>query len=136
LIARKRQKFGYLHASYGLGALVCPLAATAFASAGIRFSFFYSISIGLAFINVLTLLYAFRFSYRIADENLSAPPAQIAAAEEIEMERVRSREEEGEIKTTTSVVEGPAMTRGKERGLLVQTLRNRLMWTFAMFILV
>ena len=56
-----------MHRSYGLGALVCPLAATAFASSGIRFSFFYALSIGLAALNVGILLVAFRFNYRIPE---------------------------------------------------------------------
>ncbi|SCZ95104.1 BZ3500_MvSof-1268-A1-R1_Chr11-3g03605 [Microbotryum saponariae] len=58
-------KMGLLHASYGFGALICPLAATAFASSGIRFSYFYSVSIGVASLNAAILLYAFKFSYRI-----------------------------------------------------------------------
>jgi fucose permease len=57
-----------LHASYGLGAVVCPLAATAFASSGIKFSYFYCLSIGLAFVNVAVLAWAFKFSYRIPQD--------------------------------------------------------------------
>ncbi|GAA6010038.1 hypothetical protein JCM10207_007529 [Rhodosporidiobolus poonsookiae] len=93
------KKLGWLHASYGLGAAVVPLAATAFASSGILFSRFYSISLGIAVINVVILLYAFKFSYRMdpdaADgtvEEPGLPPAQIEPqGESIELaERGRS----------------------------------------------
>lgn len=41
------QKLGYLHGLYGLGALVAPLVATAFVSAGIRFSYFFAVCVPL-----------------------------------------------------------------------------------------
>lgn len=64
--------------SYGLGAAVVPLAATAFASSGILFARFYAISAGLAFINILLLLYGFKFSYVVdvsepLSETIEAP---------------------------------------------------------------
>ncbi|KAL8278776.1 hypothetical protein RQP46_008845 [Phenoliferia psychrophenolica] len=64
-------KFGLLHASYGLGALVCPLAATAFASSNIQFSYFYGISVGLSLVNLAILIWSFRLTFRI--EEASAP---------------------------------------------------------------
>ncbi|GAA5827386.1 hypothetical protein JCM11251_003789 [Rhodosporidiobolus azoricus] len=80
-------KLGYLHGAYGLGAAVCPLAATAFASSGILFARFYSISLGIAVVNIGILLYAFRFSYRVDDseplkktiEAPGLPPARLQA---------------------------------------------------------
>lgn len=112
------QKFGILHASYGLGAMVCPLAATAFASSGIRFSYFYAISISLALFNIAILLVAFKFDYRIDDgTHVSA-----ATAEEIEMD----------VKGEDAQVEQPK----KERGKLQQTLSSRLVWLFSIFTLV
>lgn len=58
------RKLGFLHASYGLGAALCPLAATAFASHyPTHFTKFWSISLGIALLNTAVLLYAFRFSY-------------------------------------------------------------------------
>ncbi|GAA5980778.1 hypothetical protein JCM11641_002648 [Rhodosporidiobolus odoratus] len=83
-------KLGLLHAAYGLGAAVCPLAATAFASRGILFARFYSISLGIAIFNILILLYAFKFSFRVDNEELvedvleapGLPPAQPAASNE------------------------------------------------------
>ncbi|GAA5960701.1 hypothetical protein JCM8115_001803 [Rhodotorula mucilaginosa] len=71
-------KLGYLHASYGLGAAVVPLAATAFASSGILFARFYSISCGLALVNTSLLLYGFKFSYVVdvsepVSETIEAP---------------------------------------------------------------
>jgi hypothetical protein len=72
LPVRAEQKLSYLHASYGLvgsflssffvlkltlfqGAAVCPLAATGFVSSGILFARFYSISCGIAALNVVLL---------------------------------------------------------------------------------
>lgn len=114
------QRFGVLHASYGLGAMVCPLAATAFASSGIRFSYFYIISISLALLNIAILLAAFKFDYRIDDEtHVSA-----ATADEIEMD-VKGEEAEAQIAQPK-----------KQRGKLQQTLSSKLVWLFSIFTLV
>lgn len=43
----------------GVGALLSPLAATALASSGVRFSYFFSISLGLALLNSISLFFAF-----------------------------------------------------------------------------
>ncbi|GAA6017721.1 hypothetical protein JCM10207_000475 [Rhodosporidiobolus poonsookiae] len=59
------RRLSILHAIYGLGAAVCPLAATAFVSTGRQFSHFYAISLGLSVLNIVMLLYAFRFNYRV-----------------------------------------------------------------------
>ncbi|GAA5996197.1 hypothetical protein JCM5350_003302 [Sporobolomyces pararoseus] len=58
------RKLGFLHASYGLGAALCPLAATAFASKFPKhFTKFWTISLAIALLNVAILLYAFKFNY-------------------------------------------------------------------------
>ncbi|PCH35199.1 MFS general substrate transporter [Wolfiporia cocos MD-104 SS10] len=54
-----RVKFGFLHASYGLGALVAPLVATYFSTA-VHWSFHYMISAGIAVSNTILLLVVFR----------------------------------------------------------------------------
>ncbi|KZT04502.1 MFS general substrate transporter [Laetiporus sulphureus 93-53] len=54
-----RVKFGFLHASYGLGALVSPLVATQFSTAQ-HWSFHYLISAGIAVTNFIALLVVFR----------------------------------------------------------------------------
>ncbi|GAA6052974.1 hypothetical protein JCM3770_001157 [Rhodotorula araucariae] len=59
------RKLSWLHAAYGFGAAVCPLAATAFASSGILFARFYAISLGLAALNCALLVYAFRLNYDV-----------------------------------------------------------------------
>ncbi|KAH9933057.1 MFS general substrate transporter [Fomitopsis serialis] len=51
--------FGFLHASYGFGALVSPLVATQFSSAD-HWSFHYLISAGIAVSNLLLLGFVFR----------------------------------------------------------------------------
>ncbi|GAA6017724.1 hypothetical protein JCM10207_000476 [Rhodosporidiobolus poonsookiae] len=70
-LPNKERRLSILHSIYGLGGAVCPLAATAFASSGRQFSHFYSISLGLSVLNILMLLYAFRFNYRV---DVSDPP--------------------------------------------------------------
>jgi len=54
-----RVKFGFLHASYGLGALVAPLVATHFSTAP-HWSFHYLISAGIAVSNAIVLTTVFR----------------------------------------------------------------------------
>ncbi|KAL8291864.1 hypothetical protein RQP46_002122 [Phenoliferia psychrophenolica] len=110
-------KFGLLHASYGLGALVCPLAATAFVSAGIKFSYFYSISICLATVNLGMVLGAFKFNYRV-DDAVAANPIELASATS-----------EGGVEA--EVNNG---TEEKAKGLLTQTFSNSTMWIFSLFI--
>ncbi|GAA6041814.1 hypothetical protein JCM8097_007174 [Rhodosporidiobolus ruineniae] len=65
---------GFLHAFYGLGAVVSPLAATAIASHGVLFARFYGISAGLAAISLTLITFAFKFSYRM-DMSDDVPPA-------------------------------------------------------------
>ncbi|KAI0332815.1 MFS general substrate transporter [Cubamyces sp. BRFM 1775] len=55
-----RTKMGFLHGSYGLGALVSPLAATQFAKSPTYWSFHYIISAALYVSNTLILWYVFR----------------------------------------------------------------------------
>lgn len=52
-------KLGYLHGAYGLGALASPLVATAFVEAGIKFSYFFSVSLAIAATDVLVLFMCF-----------------------------------------------------------------------------
>ncbi|KAL1946211.1 hypothetical protein VTO73DRAFT_15338 [Trametes versicolor] len=53
-------KMGYLHGSYGLGALLSPLVATEFAKSPKFWSFHYIISAGLYVVNTAVLWYVFR----------------------------------------------------------------------------
>ncbi|GAA5839352.1 hypothetical protein JCM9279_005914 [Rhodotorula babjevae] len=87
------RKLSWLHASYGFGAACCPLAATAFASSGILFARFYSISLGLALANTVLLAYAFRLSYVVDSSDPvertidvpGAPPITVDGAHDIEL---------------------------------------------------
>ncbi|TFY68003.1 hypothetical protein EVJ58_g1273 [Rhodofomes roseus] len=54
-----RNGFGFLHASYGLGALISPLVATQFSTAD-HWSYHYLVSTGIAVSNVLLLAFVFR----------------------------------------------------------------------------
>ena len=60
-------KLGYIHAAYGLGALLSPLAATGFVTSGTAWYLLYAVSSGIGLINVLFLLYAFRLRPAITD---------------------------------------------------------------------
>lgn len=106
----------------GLGALVCPLAATAFASAGHKFSFFYIVSIGLALVNVAVLLYAFRFSYRMDEQVAPAltKEPQTLRNSEVDIELRDLQESDG---ATTPSSQAPLIQ--DKRTILHQTLTNR-----------
>lgn len=51
---------GFFSPTQGIGGATSPLIATLFVSAGIRFSYFFSVSLAVAALNVLILLLAFR----------------------------------------------------------------------------
>lgn len=51
---------GGLHGSYGIGGTVGPLMATAIASHGIRWSFFYFITLGVTINNIILSVWSFR----------------------------------------------------------------------------
>lgn len=140
-------KFGLLHASCefvalsafiradpsssdGLGATVVPLAATAFASNGIRFTYFYAISLGLALVNLAVLLNAFRFNYRILDVEPS--PDSGSDEEAIEMGAV------GDSKSAIGQppVAAPAVLPKKSNGRFIETLKNRSVVLWMVFIFV
>ena len=60
-------KLGYIHAAYGLGALLSPLAATGFVTSGADWYLLYTVSAAIATINVAFLCYAFRLRPAITD---------------------------------------------------------------------
>lgn len=51
---------GYMHGMYGVGGTVAPFIATAMVSNGIRWSLFYTISVGLSVINTFAFFVTFR----------------------------------------------------------------------------
>ncbi|EMD35453.1 hypothetical protein CERSUDRAFT_116208 [Gelatoporia subvermispora B] len=77
-----RTKFGLLHATYGLGALAAPLAATQFAASS-HWSFQYLISAAIGLTNVAVLWYVFRGKNQddIMAEAGTAPEESSAARE-------------------------------------------------------
>lgn len=151
-------KLHLLHASYGLGAVVCPLAATAFASSGIKFSYFYSLSVGLALVNVGVLLWGFRFSYRMPQDEEGGEVGAEASEEgsEVELRDVGGELEQREAGNEEDVEKGtppgsPSVGRGDgqgvgtvegagsvaerpRRGMLAETLSMPQLWLFAIFI--
>ncbi|KAI5481056.1 MFS efflux transporter [Pseudohyphozyma bogoriensis] len=123
-----QQHFGFVHAAYGIGALVCPLAVTGWASAGHKFSYFYAVSLGLSCLNVAICLGAFRFNYRIEDTHAELD-GQKAGHEDVELDEVSG----GRV---TGSEGGVVEKQGRERGALETVLRMRIMWVFCLFILV
>ncbi|KAK4046948.1 hypothetical protein OIV83_005739 [Microbotryomycetes sp. JL201] len=95
ILPRADYKMGFLHAAYGSGALVCPLAATAFASSGLLFAHFYGISLAIASVNTVLLLYAFKFKYTIDTvEPAPASPDDLeASGDEIELGQLTTHNE-------------------------------------------
>ncbi|GAA5992868.1 hypothetical protein JCM10908_001382 [Rhodotorula pacifica] len=155
-------KLGYLHASYGLGAAVVPLAATGFASSGILFARFYAISCGLALLNTALLLYGFKFSYVVdvsepISETIEAPgvppltvlEGEHAGGESIEMDQRqtepttptekwdRSELEAGRIDAETLDTRfGQASSRPvKKSNIMVDALKTRATVFASLFIL-
>lgn len=95
--------------------------ATAFISSGNRFSYFYAISIGLATINVVLLIFAFRFKYRVEEH---PEPGSLTATELTRLDEHAARPTPG--------VGDPAEN---SSSALKQTLTNKYMWLFSVFIL-
>ncbi|EJD07335.1 MFS general substrate transporter [Fomitiporia mediterranea MF3/22] len=54
------KKMGFMHAGFGLGAVCSPLAATQFAKMPRHWSFHYIISLGIAMVNTLLLVFVFK----------------------------------------------------------------------------
>ena len=67
LTGQAATKLGYIHAAYGLGALLSPLAATGFVTGDVAWYLLYTVSASIGTINVLFLLYAFRLRPAITD---------------------------------------------------------------------
>ncbi|BGP01103.1 hypothetical protein NBRC10513v2_004884 [Rhodotorula toruloides] len=154
-------KLGYLHGSYGLGAAVVPLAATAFASSGILFSRFYAISLGLAALNAALLVYAFRLNYIVdvnePTETLEAPgvpPVTVVEGQDgIELVDQSRRDSTAATSVLEKAEEPSELEAGRvevreldtrlqkrakksfKRGVLWQALTNRATLLTAIFIL-
>ena len=59
-LANNTAALGALHGAYGIGGTIGPLAATAIASQGVRWSFFYIITLGLTIFNIAFSWWTFR----------------------------------------------------------------------------
>lgn len=82
---------GVLHASYGIGATVAPLVATALVSRDVRWSYYYSIPLALQLVGITLAYWAFR-------DFEKEGPAQLLSA----LERTASRNATAEHQTTKS----------------------------------
>ncbi|GAA5926720.1 MFS transporter [Sporobolomyces koalae] len=144
------RKLGFLHASYGAGAALCPLAATAFASHyPTHFTKFWTISLFIALLNVCVLLYAFRFNYVLDTSEPTSEP-------EDESARPPSPREEVALEAQTPPLDGSSMksfnadtpsiryppdtntlrrVQKKEKSIFMQSLTSRTTILASIFIL-
>ncbi|KFY25864.1 hypothetical protein V493_04409 [Pseudogymnoascus sp. VKM F-4281 (FW-2241)] len=74
---------GFLHGAYGVGGTIGPLMATALASNGVRWSYFYSIPLFFALSNITAATFAYR------NYEADTPAAQLMTA----LEQTASRQE-------------------------------------------
>lgn len=113
-LEKSSKGLGYLHGSYGIGASVAPLVATAFVKAGIRWNYFYLILLGTLVINIV--LTYFSFVHGVDRNAVNDPPDHSEEAAEDESDEVEQTQE----------VSG---------SLMKQALKNRLTWIMALFVL-
>ncbi|ORX88468.1 MFS efflux transporter [Basidiobolus meristosporus CBS 931.73] len=59
-LKRSSEKLNLLHGFYGIGAFVAPLVAAAILASGIRWNFYYLVTLGLALINIPLAYFAFQ----------------------------------------------------------------------------
>ncbi|GKZ20064.1 hypothetical protein AbraIFM66951_008215 [Aspergillus brasiliensis] len=59
-LANGTAALGALHGAYGMGGIIGPLVATALASHGVRWSYFYSINLAMSLINLVVAVWAFQ----------------------------------------------------------------------------
>ena len=110
-------KMNYSQASYGLGAMLSPLAATAMTSNGVRFSYFFAVSLGLSFLNFLGLFFAFG-----RDPDFG-PPAKVQRQTNVESLEMQNQQEQAQPDI-------PLSTSAKNRALLT----NKTVWLLALFL--
>ncbi|KAL2221811.1 putative MFS efflux transporter [Thermoascus aurantiacus ATCC 26904] len=109
-LANSTAALGGLHGSYGIGGTIGPLIATALASHGVPWSFYYTITLAMSLCNLVLAAYAFR-GY---EKDL---PVQLMTA----LERTASRQTHGAGKTSKTQ-------------LLKQALENKVTVIGALFI--
>lgn len=119
-------KLGYLHGAYGLGALASPLVATAFVESGIKFSFFFSVSLAIACTDVLVLFLCFWRDHEPMDHEERRPalkPSQTMSTSAsgmqtpdvisaMEMKDLRTPQIEEEDLVTAGASGAPALAAG------------------------
>ena len=101
--------------SYGVGATISPLIATAFVSSGHLFRWFYAILLGVSCLNISLVLYAFRLQPELEDSAIETIPLpNIGASATAEIEAVRDP------------ISGPRVS---QHAPLSTVLKNRVMLT-------
>lgn len=133
-------KLGYLHGLYGLGALVAPLVATAFVSAGIRFSYFFAVSLGVAATDVLVLFLTFWRSGPLDHEEQEEParrePQQVVhdsvESPGIELKDLATRQTSIDEMDNTPTGE---RIRQSASAKDMEIYKNKLIWICAIFLL-
>lgn len=128
-------KINYSQSAYGIGAMLSPLAATALVSHGVRFSYFFAVSLGLSFVNTLTMFLAFwRDAEYGAPRSHTKPQdsnAETGAPASFEMDDVGGASS-GIIpsSSSTGLVHETMSTSQKNRAILSQ----KITWLCALFL--
>lgn len=113
-------KMNYSQAAYGVGGMLSPLAATAMTSNGVRFSYFFAVSLGLSFLNFLGLFFAFG-----RDPDFG-PPAKVQR----QTTNVESLEMQNQQDQQQAQSDIPLSTSAKNKALL----SNKTVWLLALFL--
>ncbi|KAK9900205.1 MFS general substrate transporter [Cystobasidium minutum MCA 4210] len=123
------QALGSLHGAYGLGGAASPLVATLFVSAGIKFSYFFAVSLGFAAINVTILLCTFRLKRDAITEEEHELVERVA--EDASRDATSTVENGGRLNTSTSG------SPGKKTGQagMKEVLQNKTVWVISFFLM-
>ena len=142
LMPNSAQALGYLHGGYGLGGATSPLVATLFVSSGIKFSYFFSVSLAVAALNVLILLLSFRLErdaepstakQALSSDDSSIPLGTVQSRQTPTSTRPPSREGTVEESDIRQEVSAPIAVQEEHRGKAL--LRNKTVWIVNGFLL-
>jgi len=80
-LVNSTMSLGILHGAYGIGGTIGPLVATAMASHGVRWSYYYSVTLFFALFNIALSTWAYRgYETDIPDQLLTSPALEQTAS--------------------------------------------------------
>jgi hypothetical protein len=117
------QALGSLHAAYGLGGALGPTVATIFISSGIKFSYFFAVSLAFAATNVSLLL----LTFRLKRDNSLVEGHELT-------ERRPSHTNEDDVEVHERSIQAPLNQEGGLPGL-AEVLKNKTVLTVSFFLM-